>query len=241
MNWLLNAIRRRRMERAVAEDIEAHLLEKTADLMDTGMPEREARLQARRELGNTALLIEASREVWGWMWLERLLQDLRLSTRLMARNPGFTAAAILSLALGIGANTAIFGLLDKIAWRMLPVHKPEELRIVEVVRSRKSGTTKSDTSYTYPQYALWRDHARSFQALAGYSGGLRWRDRSTTGDGVWHDGQFVSGNYFDVLGVPAVLGRVVKPADDSIDSALLDRQYLVADIGQDLLPDRPRT
>ena len=219
MNWLLNAMRRRRMERAVAEDIEAHVAEKTADLMEAGMPEREARLQARRELGNAALLIEASREVWGWMWLERLLQDLRFSTRLMVRNPGFTAVAILSLALGIGANTAIFGLLDKIAWRMLPVHKPEELRIVEVVRTRKSGTTKSDTSYTYSQYALWRDHARSFQSLAGYSAGLRWRDRSTTGDGVWHDGQFVSGNYFDVLGVPAVLGRVITPTDDSVDSA----------------------
>jgi predicted permease len=219
MNWFLNAMRGRGMERAVAEDIENHLAEKTAALIEAGTPEREARLQARRELGNAALLIEASREVWGWMWLERLVQDLRLSTRLMARNPGFTAVAILSLALGIGANAAIFGLLDRIAWRMLPVHNPEELRIVEVVRTRKSGTTKTDTSYTYAQYALWRDHARSFQALAGYSAGLRWRDRSSAVGGAWHDGQFVSGNYFDVLGVPAVVGRVLTPADDSIDGA----------------------
>src|SRR5579863_6872869 len=124
MNWLLNAMRGRRMERAVAEDIENHLAEKTAELIEAGMPERQARLQARRVLGNAALLIEASREVWGWMWLERLVQDLRLSTRLMARNPGFTAVASLSFALGIGANTAIFGLLDRIAWRMLPVHNP---------------------------------------------------------------------------------------------------------------------
>jgi predicted permease len=219
MNWLLNAIRRRRMALAATEDIESHLEEKTAELVENGMPEREARLQARRELGNVALLMEASREVWGWMWLERLVQDLRLSARLMARNPGFTTVAILSLALGIGANTAIFGLLDKIAWRMLPVHKPEELRIVEVLRNRKPGTAKTDTSYTYAQYALWRDHARSFHALAGYSGGLRWRDRSTAGDGIWRDAQFVSGNYFDVLGVSAILGRVITPVDDSIDGA----------------------
>jgi len=216
MSWLSNAIFRRRIERALADDLEAHIEEKTASLVEDGMPERDARLQARKELGNVPLLIEERREVWGWMWLERLMQDVKHSLRLMARSPGFTAVAILSLALGIGANTAIFGLLDKIAWRMLPVHKPEELQILEVVRTRKSGTTKSDTSFTYPQYVLWRDHARSFHALAGYSSGLRWRDRSTASDGLWHEGQFVSGNYFDVMGVPAILGRTITPTDDSI-------------------------
>jgi len=216
MNWLSNAIFRRRIERALADDLEAHIEEKTASLVEDGMPERDARLQARKELGNVPLLIEESREVWGWTWLERLMQDVKHSLRLMARSPGFTAVAILSLALGIGANTAIFGLLDKIAWRMLPVHKPEELQILEIVRTRKSGTTKSDTSFTYPQYVLWRDHTRSFHALAGYSSGLRWRDRSAAGDGLWHQGQFVSGNYFDVLGVPAILGRTLTPTDDSI-------------------------
>jgi hypothetical protein len=168
MNWLRNAIRRRRMGRAIAEDINAHLEEKVADLMDAGMPEAEARLRARREFGSPALTIEAARGVWGWIWLERLVQDGRHGARLMARSPGFTVVAVLSLALGIGANTAIFGLLDKIAWRMLPVRSPEELRIVEVTRTDKPGArTKAGTSYTYRQYALWRDHSRSFEALAG--------------------------------------------------------------------------
>ncbi|HXB74741.1 MAG TPA: ABC transporter permease [Candidatus Acidoferrales bacterium] len=218
MNWFWNAIRQRRMRRAVAEEIESHLEEKAADLMEAGMPEREARLTASREFGNVALLAEASRDVWAWIWLERLLQDVRHGLRLMARSPGFTTVAVLSLALGIGANTAIFGLLDKIVWRALPVRNPDELRIVEVVLTGQPGATPRD-SYSYPQYQLWRDHNRSFTALAATNSGMEWRDLSARSDKAWHQGQFVSGNYFDVLGVRADLGRVLTPADDSIEGA----------------------
>ena len=77
MNWIQNAMRRRRMEKAVSEDIEAHLAEKTADLMESGMAEQAARLAARREFGNALLVTENSRAVWRWTWLERLAQDLR--------------------------------------------------------------------------------------------------------------------------------------------------------------------
>jgi predicted permease len=125
---------------------------------------------------------------------------------------------VLSLALGIGANTAIFGLLDKIVLRMLPVRHPEELRMVEVARTSKRGASaKADTSYTYTQYALWRDRNRSFTALAAANSGMKWRDQSAASDKAWHLGQFVSGNYFDVLGVTATIGRVLTPADDSIE------------------------
>ena len=217
MNWLRNLVRRRGWESAIAEDIEAHLEEKAADLMEAGVPEREARLRARREFGNATLVNQASREVWVWLWLERLVQDVRHGARLMAANPGFTAVAVVTLGLGIGANTAIFGLLDKLAWRMLPVRHAQELRLVQALRTRKPGApAKLDTSYTYSQYALWREGNRSFQALAGYSA-LRWRDWSRASDNTWRDGDLVSGNYFDVLGVPAALGRVLGPADDSIE------------------------
>jgi hypothetical protein len=180
----------------------------------------ERRLQASREFGNITLATEASGEVWGWIWLERLAQDVRHSARLVARNPGFTAVAVLTLALGIGANAAIFGLLDKIVLRMLPVRDPEELRLVEVARSGKRGAPgKADTSYTYTQYVLWRDHNRSFTALAGANSGMRWRDQSAASDKSWHLGEFVSGNYFEVLGVSAAIGRILAPADDSIENA----------------------
>jgi len=219
VTWLMRVFQRRRMRQEAAEDIQAHLEEKVADLVEAGVPELEAQAQASREFGNILLVTEASREVWGSIWLERLTQDLRYGARLLARSPGFTAVAVLSLALGIGANTAIFGLLDKIAWRMLPVHNPEELRMVEAAGASKRDTLKAHVSYTYTQYALWRDHNRSFTALAATNSGLKWRDQSTAGDKVWHEGQFVSGNYFDVLGVPAALGRVLTPEDDSIEGA----------------------
>jgi predicted permease len=219
MTWLRRVIERRRIQQEAVSDIEAHLEEKVADLVEPGVPEPEARARASREFGNILLVTEASREVWGWVWLERLVQDLRYGARLLARSPGFTAVAVLSLALGIGANTAIFGLLDKIAWRMLPVRSPEALRMVEAAGTSKRDTLKAHVSYTYTQYALWRDHNRSFTALAATNSGLKWRDQSAASDKSWHDGQFVSGNYFDVLGVPAELGRVLDPMDDSIEGA----------------------
>jgi hypothetical protein len=181
------------MRQEAAEDIEVHLEEKVADLIDSGVPEPEARAQARREFGNILLVTEASRDVWASIWLERLMQDLRYGARLLARSPGFTAVAILSLALGIGANTAIFGLLDKIAWRMLPVRSPEELRMVEAAGASKRDTLKAQVSYTYTQYALWRDHNRSFAALAATNSVMKWRDQSAASDKAWHQGQFVSG------------------------------------------------
>jgi putative ABC transport system permease protein len=146
MTRLMRALNRRRMRQEAASDIEAHVEEKVADLIDAGVPEPEARAQASREFGNLLLVTEASRDVWSWIWIERFIQDLRYGARLLARSPGFTAVAVLSLALGIGANTAIFGLLDKIAWRMLPVRSPEELRL----------TASSPTTPLYSAAPCWR-------------------------------------------------------------------------------------
>jgi predicted permease len=205
---------RLRLRRSIHEELEACIEEKVDDLVASGVPEVEARLRARREFGNTAALAERSREALGWTWLERLAQDLRYAVRTLRRSPVFTLAAVLSLALGIGANTAIFGLLDTIAWKMLPVREPEKLWTVaarEATRAVRGGQTHS-----YPLYALWRDHSRAFEGLAAYST-FTWKDKSVTSDQAWHAGEYVSGNYFDLLGVPALAGRVLAPADDSIE------------------------
>ena len=107
------------------------------DRMDRGEPRAQAEAAARREIGNVATIQEVTREMWGGMWLERLAQDLRYGLRLLRRNPGFTVVAVLSLALGIGANTAIFQVIDAVRLRTLPVPNPSELAEIRLGRSRR--------------------------------------------------------------------------------------------------------
>src|ERR1700735_2420493 len=111
----MHFIRRRR---ELAQEVESHLEEKVADLMEAGMLEPEARQKAHREFGNAPLYREISREVWGWIWLEILLQDLRYGLRVLNKNRGFTVVAAATLALGIAVNTSIFSLFS--GWVLKP-------------------------------------------------------------------------------------------------------------------------
>ena len=161
------------------------------------------------ELGNLTLAAEDARAQWGWTRLEQTAQDLRYAVRSLAKSPGFTATAVISLALGIGANTALFTLVDAVTWRMLPVRDPATLLLL----GQRQGTAISN-GFNYQQYEVIRDHNRVLD-LAAYS-----RARLNVSiDGRSEppsEGQLVSGHYFPLLGVAPAAGRALGPDDDRV-------------------------
>src|ERR1017187_2452440 len=126
--------RRNSMEAELDEELRAHLEHQVEKYVQSGMSREEAERRAKIEFGGLDQVKEECRDAWGVRFIETLLQDLRFAVRMLARNPGFTAVAVLSLALGIGANTAIFSLLDALLLRDLPVWQPERLVELSVIR-----------------------------------------------------------------------------------------------------------
>ena len=172
---LLNRLRGNRMADNVPDELAGHLEEKICDLIESGVPEAEARSRAIRELGNPALLAEASREVWGWIWLERLLQDVRVGLRRMVRNPGFTAVAVLCMGLGAGATTAIFSVVNAVLFRSLPyAHSDRMVRVF--TEFPKEITSNSPTGLRHfwlspPEYLEVKRETQSFDAFEGWING----------------------------------------------------------------------
>ncbi len=197
---------RRRLEDELAEEMRFHLEMKTQELGDAG--------RARRQFGSPALLKEASREMWGWRALETLAQDLRYALRALRRSPGFTAVAVLSLALGIGANTAIFSLINAVMLRMLPVRHPQELKLV--VQRAAGGDIHS---FSYPAYRILRDQGEALNGMIAFDGTQTTVLTGAAGDFERATRQFVSGNFFSVLGVEPLLGRLFTADDDRTPGA----------------------
>src|SRR5579864_6694932 len=127
MNWINRIFSRRRVYGELSEEIREHLDEQIEELVAGGMSRADATAAARREFGNVTLLEERGREVWQWPRLENFVMDLRYGMRQLRKNPGFTAVAVLTLALGIGANTAIFTVLNSVLLTNLPVQDPKQL------------------------------------------------------------------------------------------------------------------
>src|SRR5271156_6497036 len=145
-------------------------------------------------------------------------QDIRRAFRILLQNPGFAAVAVFSLALGIGANTAIYTLIDAVLLRSLPVQAPERLVVLAV------NPDKPSTSFNYPDYRYIRDHNKSFSGVVASSNGFRAWAFSVPGEGASARaeivaGCMVSGNYFEVLGVTPAIGRVFNSADNTSEGA----------------------
>jgi predicted permease len=212
MKWT-RFLRRRYWDEERSRELEAYLQIETDDNIARGMQPDEARLAARRKLGNPTRIRE---EIYGMntvQYIESVWQDLEYAVRQLRRSPGFTAAAVLSLALGIGANTAIFSLLDQVLLRPLPVHDPQQLVLLEW-QGLFYGPSMGEDMLSYPAYRDIRDGNQVFSGLLGYHQipfGVGYR-----GQVERIPGTLVSGNYFDVLGVPAFLGRMFSADDDGI-------------------------
>src|SRR5579863_1997663 len=148
--------------------------------------------------------------------IKSIARDVRFSLRTLAKSPVFASVAILSLALGVGANTAIFTLMDQVLYRMLPVPHPEELVLFDQPGPNQ-GSVWLDNAFSYPMYQDLRDHNQVFSSmLARYPLSMSVAYRGQTGRA---DGELVSGNYFEVLGVQAVIGRTITQDDDRTPGA----------------------
>ena len=224
MRWPWQA--RRAREADLARELRDHLDLQAEEHEAAGASTPEARRSARLSFGNPVVVSEDVREAWGWMWLERSAMDIRVALRMWARTPGFAVTALLTIALGVGASTALFGQINAVFWKPLRVARPGELRLVAwtsprhpfvngpnvIIGPRIDG---ADTfgSFSYPAYAAMRDGARSFADLACWAD-LGEARPVTVGEFGFESVQFVSGNFFRTLGIVAHAGRTIEPDDD---------------------------
>jgi putative ABC transport system permease protein len=210
MQWLAEiwrriqfALRRSHWENDLAEEMKLHVELRAAEREEDGASPREAAAYSHRRFGNLLLRQEDSRAVWGWCSWDRLLQDLRYGLRTLKTDRAFTAAAVLSLALGIGANTAIFNILNAVMLRTLQVEDPGRLVVLKFGRG---------TTVTNPIWEQVRDHQQAFSGALAF--GSDQFDLNNGGESRLAQGLWVSGDFFKVLGVPALRGRVFNLQDD---------------------------
>src|SRR5207244_9796838 len=199
---LQTLFRRHRSKQRLDDEIHIHVDQQIAENRAAGMSPAEARYADRCAFGNATLLNEETRDTWGWTWLEQIARDLRYGARMLRRSPGFTAVAVLTLALGIGANTAIFSFINALRMRTLPVHWPDELVLITPANDRNG-----DLGFSYPLYEAVRDENRTLAAIFVRAGGAMNVSVDGQAEIAPNGGQYVSGSYFSTLGVEAFAGR----------------------------------
>jgi predicted permease len=210
MMWLKQLFSRRRLYGDLSEEIQEHLEEKIEELVAGGMSRKEATYAARREFGNVTLTEEDSRTVWRWAAIEDFFMDVRFGARMLRKNPGFAAVAIVTLALGIAANSTIFSMVS--GWMLRPPSIKDPGRVVMVFSTNPAkGSGWDQNPVSVPDFLAWRGQNHSFEDMAA----SEWDDFALTGKGEPErlSGLRVSESYFDILGVPPALGRNFLPGE----------------------------
>src|SRR5437667_3873363 len=212
------------------DEMQFHLEQQIAENLGAGMSREEARYADMRTFGNPTDLKEEARDTWGWAWLEQIVSDLRYALRQLSRSPGFTVAVVLSLALGIGANTAVFSLIDAVMLKMLPVKSPERLVLLNWVCLKRPAAMavqsgyvdNSETgwripSFAYPSFEEFRAQNDAFAGIIEFTP-LSHATVNIDGQAGLGGGELVTGDYFSGLGVSPILGRTINDEDAKASS-----------------------
>jgi predicted permease len=213
------------------KEIQHHLRMSQADRQDRGDSKRDAQAGARREFGNVGLVKEAARDAWGWRWIQDLFEDLRYGFRTLSKSLGFSIVAILTLALGIGANTAIFSMIDAAMLKAIPVRGAEQLVLLEWKAKTEPHHTSvssygdcaggdqktgaSGCSFSEPFLREIQKKDDLFSSVAGFAGADRLSVSTNGSASVEDQAEYVTGDYFETLGVKPAFGRLIGHDDDA--------------------------
>ena len=211
-SWLRATLLRSRLESEMDAEMRFHVETFAEDLVRNGVPRQEALRRARLEFGGIEQAKAECREARGVRFFDELFQDLRYAQRSLRKSPGFALVAILTVALGIGANTAIFSLVDQVLLRSLAVREPQRLALLDMQGRYYGSSSSGGSTISYPMYRDFQEHNEVFSGMfcfRHFQASL-----SLNGQAERIHGELVSGSYFDVLGVKAALGRTIAPDDD---------------------------
>ncbi len=218
MNPIQHLWKRRAMMDDLSDEIEQHISEKIEALVAEGMPREEAVHAARRAFGNSALMEERGREFWMWSWVENLWADLKFTVRQLRKSPGFTVTAVMTLALGIGATTAIFSLFLQVLLHSLPIQDPQSVVLLRATGANTGYMSNYGDGTFYFSVPMFRDlqhqAGKVFQSMAAsgpFPGAMNAGETT-----VNLEGAFVTGEFFGTLGLHPALGRLIEPADDRV-------------------------
>jgi predicted permease len=204
-NRLRFLFRRDRIGIELSEELEFHRQMLEHDNRRQGLDADGAARLTRQQLGNTLVALEDAHAIWTWPWLEQAIQDVRYAGRMLIKSPGFTTIAVVTLALGIGANAAVFSVLNGIFFKALPVRSPEQLvHLTPISNGRES-------EFSLAEFQYYRQHTTAFSDIAASS-----QVYMADGDDAREvDGAVVTGNFFEVLGIEPALGRFFLPEEDA--------------------------